>query len=70
MNTMARSRRRGTPRTPFRCGKHDKEAFRTRDKAVSALIRHAAKPPRGGGKIPCRVYEGSCGYWHLTSMPL
>lgn len=71
MPVMTRKKRsRGPQRSVFRCGRHGKEAFRTKENAVKALIRHAAKPPRRGGKIPCRVYEGTCGYWHLTAMPL
>jgi hypothetical protein len=64
------SRKKGRVKRPaFRCGPHGKEGFRSKDAATRALIGYATKTTRRTEKTPRRAYPGTCGYWHLTSMP-
>jgi hypothetical protein len=62
-------RSRRAKRPVFRCGPHGKEAFRTQDAAVRALIRYTVTATRRTERIPVRAYPGTCGFWHLTSIP-
>lgn len=52
----------------FRCVKHRKEAFTSKDRAAARLEEVLAQDRAGTRKVPHRVhYDDGCGFWHLTS---
>jgi hypothetical protein len=54
--------------TIFRCGKHHKEAFTSKQRALDRLEEVLAEKRIGTRKAPHRVhYDDGCGFWHLTS---
>lgn len=46
----------------------NKRSYDTRTAAEEALAK--AQLRIRGGKIPIRVYQCDCGFWHTTSTPL
>lgn len=52
----------------FRCAKHSKEAFTSKQRALDRLREVQAQERIGTRKVPHRVhYDDGCGFWHLTS---
>jgi hypothetical protein len=52
----------------FRCSKHSKEAFTSKQRALDRLDEVLAEERAGSQKTPHRVhYDDVCGFWHLTS---
>ena len=52
----------------FRCAKHRKEAFTSKQRALDRLTKVLAEERIGTKKTPHRVhYDDGCGFWHLTS---
>jgi hypothetical protein len=52
----------------FRCRKHSKEAFTSKERALARLDEVLAAERAGTDKTPHRAhYDDDCGFWHLTS---